>query len=376
MRLDDSDLAWLRQFEGFEYAVENSGRYADTLDFVRSTVQAGTALVDLGLYPGHLALLVRRRYGAAVTGLSFAHTANFETAMRREGIAVHETDITREDPPLPAGSFDVALCTEIIEHLDRPLPLLVRANRLLRPGGVLILSTPNHASLKCRLNLLVGRPSNAHLFGTRHVYQMNEWVHKREYTAGELRRLLEPVGFSVQEIRFSKLEHAPSSWAARLKNLAKDVINLLPSLQGGIILSAKKIAEASYTSLAPDLLRATVLPEAPALSARPGQNVEFPIVIENAGNSTWLIDERRGYGFVTLGGHLHDAEDRLLEFDFLRCALPHDVPAGAALWLAVRFTAPTAPGDYALELDLVNEGVSWFSSYGSPTAKLKLHVAP
>lgn len=376
MLLDDRDLAWLRQFEGFEYAVENSGRYADTLDLAKRYVGAGTAVVDLGMYPGHLALLLRRKHGAAVTGLSYAHTAGFSSRMRLEGVRVHEADIACADPPLPAGSFDVALCTEIIEHLDRPLPLLVRANRLLRPGGTLILSTPNHAALKCRLNLLAGRPACGHLFGTEHVYQMNEWVHRREYTAGELRCLLEPVGFRIEATRFSSLKQPPRSLRTRLKNLAKNAVYLVPSLKGGIILAARKASDAVYTSLVPDLLRAEVSPETASLATKTGQTTALTVEVSNAGNSIWLADGQPGYGFVRLGGHLHDREEMLIDFDFLRCPLPHDVLPGATVRLPVRFDAPGAPGRYVLELDLVNEGVSWFHDYGSPTAKLELRVTP
>lgn len=376
MLLDDRDLAWLRQFEGFEYAVENSGRYADTLDLAQRYVGAGTAVVDLGMYPGHLALLLKRNRGAAVTGLSYAHTVSFSARMRLEGIPVHEADIAREDPPLPAGSFDVALCTEIVEHLDRPLPLLVRANRLLRPGGTLILSTPNHAALKCRLNLLAGRPANGHLFGTGHVYQMNEWVHRREYTAGELRRLLEPVGFRIEATRFSSLKQPAWSLRTRLKNLAKNAIYLVPSLKGGILIAARKSTEAVYTSLVPDLLRGTVSPETATLATKTGQAAALSVEVSNTGTSTWLVDGRPGYGFVRLGAHLRDGEDRLIDFDFLRCPLPHDLPPGATVRLPVRFDAPREAGRYLLELDLVNESVSWFHNYGSPTATVTLVVAP
>jgi len=376
MLLDDRDLAWLRQFEGFEYAVENSGRYADTLHLARGYVGAGTAVVDLGLYPGHLALLLKQKLGAAVTGLSYAHTVSFSSRMHQEGITVHEADITRDDPPLPAGSFDVALCTEIIEHLDRPLPLLVRANRLLRPGGALILSTPNHAALKCRLSLLAGRPAFGHLFGTRHVYQMSEWVHRREYTAGELRRLLEPVGFQIEATRYSSLKQPPWNPRARLKNLAKSAISLAPALKGGIILAARKTFEAVYTSRVPDLLRAAVSPTTATLATKTGQATALAVDVSNTGTSTWLIDEQPGYGFVRLGGHLRDREDRLVDFDFFRCPLPHDVPPGATVRLPVQFDAPREPGRYVLELDLVNEGVSWFHNYGSPTATVALLVAP
>jgi uncharacterized membrane protein len=38
-------------------------------------------------------------------------------------------------------------------------------------------------------------------------------------------------------------------------------------------------------------------------------------------------------------------------------------------------TAPTTAGDYTLEVDVVQEGVTWFSEQGSPTAKTRITVA-
>lgn len=44
--------------------------------------------------------------------------------------------------PLDASSFDTILCTQVIEHVADPSALLQEANRLLRAGGVLLLSGP------------------------------------------------------------------------------------------------------------------------------------------------------------------------------------------------------------------------------------------
>jgi SAM-dependent methyltransferase len=50
------------------------------------------------------------------------------------------SDIT--EIPLPAGSVDAILCTEVLEHVERPLDALSQFARLLKPGGRLFLSVP------------------------------------------------------------------------------------------------------------------------------------------------------------------------------------------------------------------------------------------
>lgn len=49
--------------------------------------------------------------------------------------------------PYRSGSFDVVTALDIVEHLDRPETFVAEAWRLLRPGGLLVLSTPNPDSL-------------------------------------------------------------------------------------------------------------------------------------------------------------------------------------------------------------------------------------
>jgi SAM-dependent methyltransferase len=57
---------------------------------------------------------------------------------------------------LPYGNeeFDVVLAIELVEHLDGHGALLLDAARVLKPGGYLILSTPNVVSLKSRLRFM------------------------------------------------------------------------------------------------------------------------------------------------------------------------------------------------------------------------------
>jgi SAM-dependent methyltransferase len=44
--------------------------------------------------------------------------------------------------PFSEGSFDGVLCTQVLEHVSHPQELLLEISRVLRPGGILILSAP------------------------------------------------------------------------------------------------------------------------------------------------------------------------------------------------------------------------------------------
>jgi SAM-dependent methyltransferase len=44
--------------------------------------------------------------------------------------------------PVPDGSFDAILCTEVLEHVPEPIEVLRELGRIVRPGGRLFLSSP------------------------------------------------------------------------------------------------------------------------------------------------------------------------------------------------------------------------------------------
>lgn len=52
-----------------------------------------------------------------------------------------------EELPYPGGSFDVVVLTEVVEHLSRPGKALAEINRVLKKGGLVIITTPNVVSL-------------------------------------------------------------------------------------------------------------------------------------------------------------------------------------------------------------------------------------
>jgi 2-polyprenyl-3-methyl-5-hydroxy-6-metoxy-1,4-benzoquinol methylase len=58
--------------------------------------------------------------------------------------------------PLPDHSFNAILSTEVIEHLENPRATFREFHRLLRPGGILILTTPNQESVRGIAGLLMG----------------------------------------------------------------------------------------------------------------------------------------------------------------------------------------------------------------------------
>jgi len=66
----------------------------------------------------------------------------------------HRLDLNDADA-IPEASFDVVIAAEVIEHLENPRQVAREWFRILKPGGTLILSTPNNESIRSLMALLV-----------------------------------------------------------------------------------------------------------------------------------------------------------------------------------------------------------------------------
>ncbi|MDE6046906.1 MAG: class I SAM-dependent methyltransferase [Alistipes sp.] len=103
-------------------------------------------------------------------------------------------------PPLPFGdeTFDWAISFQVIEHIEKDREFVREIHRVLRPGGCFLVTTPN-----------------APMSLTR-----NPW-HVREYTAGELQRLLEEVFAEVETLGVSGNEKVMAYYERNRRSVAR-----------------------------------------------------------------------------------------------------------------------------------------------------------
>ena len=99
------------------------------------------------------------------------------------------------------------------------------------------------------------------------------------------------------------------------------------------------------------------------------------IMLRNASPVVWYARERGGEPFqLSLGNHWLDAAGREVVHDDGRAPLLFDLRPGEEKEFSMVVNAPKHPGDYTLEIDMVQEGVSWFGLKGSRTLNLPVRV--
>jgi len=104
--------------------------------------------------------------------------------------------------PFADRTFDLVVCSDILEHLLEPLIVLNEAIRVLRDDGVVVISVPNHFYWPMRLRLLFGKGIVWRGLLIDHGADYKEWnyMHIRFFTYKGFRQFLKAAG--LEPIRF------------------------------------------------------------------------------------------------------------------------------------------------------------------------------
>jgi SAM-dependent methyltransferase len=182
-------------------------------------------VMDVGCGAGVVALAMRR-LGAEVTAVDrfdeyqddfdnlMGSTADIVSCLNRSGVVVRQCDVMNEELPGEPESFDLITCFAMIEHLhESPAALFKAMHRRLRPGGYLVITTPNHGWIRNRVRLLFGRTIH---FPIEEWWQIPFYGHVREFTMGELISMFRWSGFEIRR-------HTIGNWihlASRIRSVA------------------------------------------------------------------------------------------------------------------------------------------------------------
>lgn len=234
-------LSGLREFQDFMnlgLADESEVKKIAHLMSLLTRSCAEGRLLEVMAYPYFLSALIREF-------TSFTHFCTFHWEKERilptsdfdriHGIEGNELifnptmyELERERIPFPDRSLDVVVFSDVLQHLrENPSLVLREMHRILKPGGLLLLSTPNALRFG---NLLK-------LFRSENAYDpysgMGMWGRSyREYTAQEITMLLESLNFQVLKMEtmdVTPLDHV--SW--KTMRALKELVGLLFPPEGG-----------------------------------------------------------------------------------------------------------------------------------------------
>jgi 2-polyprenyl-3-methyl-5-hydroxy-6-metoxy-1,4-benzoquinol methylase len=104
----------------------------------------------------------------------------------------------------------VVACIEAIEHVESPWLLVREASRVLKPGGVFLVTTPNVLSIKSRMSYLLNGYPNYFFFGVMHSSGFDEELpiyHINPIGFLELRHILARSRFQIEAIDTNRFVH-------------------------------------------------------------------------------------------------------------------------------------------------------------------------
>jgi glycosyltransferase involved in cell wall biosynthesis len=155
----------------------------------------GDSVLEIGAGIGNVTsrLMARRlRYVAAESDPLYLH------ALRNRFLRTPNVTVRSLNPANPAdfdeleGSFDTALCLNVLEHLEEPSVTIAALHKTLLPGGRLLVLVPQNPKLYATIDETLG--------------------HKRRFGFEELRRLMETKGFRVERVHHLNKTGTPAWW--------------------------------------------------------------------------------------------------------------------------------------------------------------------
>jgi len=195
--------------EGDPYTVEkefqnefHKRRVACTLHLIELSVRdklGGLKLLDLGCGEGHITgKILEALPNAKICGLDYSLSAITYATSHFPTIDFCVADAYR--PPYRKDYFDIVVCNNLWEHVPAPISLLSRINRIIKPRGHLIISTPSRYRLVNLVKVLLGK--GVSLMTANHV---------TEYSVGQVIEQLRFGKFTVEKVYSKPIKEKPKT---------------------------------------------------------------------------------------------------------------------------------------------------------------------
>lgn len=211
-------------------------RYYSILQLLDKIEQKKSAkLLDIGSHYLHFLL------GASLLGFKclFGSDLNiFNNKVRKRSekfkIKLQSADLSKSGLLYQKCFFDFVLFSETIEHLNfYPLEIFNEIYRVLKPGGQVVITTPNLVRLNNRIKILLGQSIN---YDIKMSYDYG--VHYREYTASEIKYLAKKAGFDNVKISYKHFNYPNVNYFINFLNILFGFF--APTLRSNLVIICKK----------------------------------------------------------------------------------------------------------------------------------------
>ncbi|MCE1254194.1 MAG: glycosyltransferase, partial [Anaerolineae bacterium] len=267
------------------YLGAHVNRISETLARSAAYIRPGDRLLEIGSY-GQIPLLVWHLFGlqpvlayslqAGYMGYRHGKIQTEEDPQAEFQCHIQAVNIEKDVWPQADNSLDVILCFEVLEHLrEHPVFMFNEANRVLKPGGYIIITTPNSSSYHAIINILYHEsPFLYSVYGK----QREGMAHIKEYAINELQNLVKNSGFEiVNHSTFSPYQDEKDDLFPELREVLNQY-GLKNELSGSTqFLVARKTTSPRFEYYQPlyDVTRVWSLPAPPlALTPETGTGVE------------------------------------------------------------------------------------------------------
>ena len=209
------------------YWPENALRVKSIVELASKAPTAGgtqRTVLEVGCANGYIAYLFSA-LGFRAAAIDSYHESKRDEMFTRLDIAFTKGNLNDAVPlaSFPDHSMDVVVLGEVFEHiLNHPAGLLQAVYRILRPGGTVILTTPNPSTLANSIRLLGdgyvlwGTPSflrEVKLQGDAVIDRGD--IHYREYPAWVVSDLMKELGFRIESLQYYRAGIAPTHSTAK-----------------------------------------------------------------------------------------------------------------------------------------------------------------
>jgi len=192
-----------RDFESIERAPEQAhvGTHDAVIEILKNLGPG--ELLDIGAGTGYFASRVAKLWQKTVNVTEIK-----KECVKEPGLIVSEVNCDSDKLPYPDSSFDYVTFVEIIEHLKNPWFAVSEIQRVLKPNGVLVFTTPNISNFRSKLLFLL--KNKFPQFENEEHFSPLEHLHP--FAMGELKLILSENNFNIEKINYGEGYRTRRTW--------------------------------------------------------------------------------------------------------------------------------------------------------------------